>query len=61
MPLLHIANEEKKLDVRIVDRNVRKGSLTAEEVQKQLQALPDDSENAEWVNVEELAKLDDVK
>jgi hypothetical protein len=55
MTLLHEAVESKKLDVRVVERNISRGSVRAEDYEKSLKALPDDSENAEYVNIETLA------
>ena len=55
MSLLHEAVEIKKLDTRVVERNVDRGVIQNKEVEKALKELPDDSGNAEYVNVEELA------
>jgi hypothetical protein len=55
MALLHEAVEEKKLDVRVVERNITRGSVSAEEAKKAQSQLPDDSENASWVNVDRIA------
>jgi hypothetical protein len=54
MTLLHEAVDEKKLDVRLIERNLNRGSVTPAEVQKSIEALPDDEDNAEYVSVEEL-------
>ncbi len=59
MALLHEAFESKKFDVRVVERNVQRGLVSAEDAAKALAALPDDSENAEYVNVEILAATAD--
>jgi hypothetical protein len=60
MALLHEAVEEKKFDVRVVERNVARGFITQEEAQKAGSNLPDDGENAEYVNVEALALDEDT-
>jgi hypothetical protein len=54
MALLHEAVEEKKLDVRVAERNMSRGVITSEELQKAQDKLPDDSDNAQWVNIESL-------
>ncbi|MEK6704534.1 MAG: hypothetical protein AABZ06_01980 [Bdellovibrionota bacterium] len=56
MVLLHDAIESKKLDIRIIERNIAKGVVTSAEVDKHLQQLPDDSENADWVSIESLSQ-----
>ena len=56
MALLHESVNYKKLDVRLVERNVARGVLTQDELDKALAKLPDDSENAEWVSVESLTQ-----
>ena len=55
MTLLHVAVDEKKLDVRLIEKNLATSVLSAAEVDKAVQQLADDSENAEWVSVESLA------
>jgi hypothetical protein len=40
------ALKEKKLDLRLRDKNVIEGNLPKEEVEKYLKELPDDAENA---------------
>ena len=54
MALLHDSVDFKKLDVRLVERNIARGVVTPEELSKAVAKLPDDSENAEWVSVEAL-------
>jgi hypothetical protein len=56
MALLHEAVEEKKLDVRVAERNVSRGVITADELHKAQDKLPDDGDNAQWVSVEALLK-----
>jgi hypothetical protein len=55
MTLLHDAVDSKKLDVRVVERNIQRGFVKPEEHTKFVSGLPDDTENAEYVNVETLA------
>lgn len=55
MALLHEAVEFKKLDTRLVERNLTRGVITRKEFDDSVKNLPDDSENAEWVNIEILA------
>jgi hypothetical protein len=54
MTLLHEAVDAKKMDVRLVERNVLRGVLSQDDVEKNLKKLPDDAANAEYVNVEAL-------
>lgn len=55
MTLLHEAVDFKKLDTRVVERNVDRGVLNPKELEKSLKDLPDDSENAEYISIEALA------
>lgn len=60
MALLHDSVGFKRLDVRLIERNIERGVLNADELAQAVKALPDDSENAEWVSVESLEQeLDD--
>ncbi len=52
MALLHEAVKDKKFDTRVVERNVAKGVVTTEDVRKAVDALPDDSENAQYVAID---------
>lgn len=54
MPLLHEAVEAKKMDVRLVERNVTRGVITSEDVEKNLKKLPDDADNADSISIESL-------
>lgn len=45
------------MDTRLIERNVTKGLLSHEEVQSYTQQLPDESENADWISVDELSKI----
>ena len=55
MALLHDAVDSKKLDVRMVERNISRGVISAEDYEKSLKKLPDDELNAEWVSIDSLA------
>ena len=58
MSLLNDAVKDKKFDVRVVERGVQRGTLTAEELQKHLASLPDDSEAAATATWEDILKQD---
>jgi hypothetical protein len=58
MTLLHDAIQEKKLDSRLVEKNLAKGHISPADYEKTLKALPDDSENADYTNLEELVDND---
>lgn len=55
MTLLHEAVEAKKLDTRMIERNVARNVIKSEELRTAHQALPDDSDNAQWMSIEALA------
>ncbi|MBN21980.1 MAG: hypothetical protein CL678_11935 [Bdellovibrionaceae bacterium] len=59
MALLKQANQEKLYDVRLLDKNKLRGFVSAQDSGKIESSLSDDSENAEWVSVEELSHSDD--
>ncbi|HAR44306.1 MAG TPA: hypothetical protein DCS07_17030 [Bdellovibrionales bacterium] len=61
MTLLHEDVESKKYDVRVVERNVARGAISAADVDKNTQKLPDDAENADWVTLESLTDQDSSK
>ncbi len=54
MALLHESVDYKKMDVRLVERNIARGVLSREELNQALETLPDDSENADFVQVDAL-------
>ena len=54
MSLLHEGFEAKKFDNRVVERNVTRGVISQGDVTKTVAGLPDDSENADWLDVEAL-------
>lgn len=54
MTLLNDAIQDKKFDVRMMDKNMSRGEVTADDVQKAVKSLPDDAANAEFISVETL-------
>ncbi|MBI2712630.1 MAG: hypothetical protein HYX41_07250 [Bdellovibrio sp.] len=54
MALLNESVDFKKLDVRLVERNINRGVISQDDLDKALKKLPDDGENAMWVSVESL-------
>ncbi len=57
MSLLHDAIISKKFDVRMLDKNLVRGVITDKEAKTQAEQLPDDSENAAFVSLDEIAEL----
>lgn len=55
MTLLKDAVEAKKFDIRMIERNLARGVITAQDAQATSDVLPDDGENAEWISIETLA------
>lgn len=58
MPLLHDSVNQKKFDVRMAERNVQRGFLTQDELEKHLKSLPDDATSAAQVTEADLEKQD---
>ena len=58
MTLLHDAIKDKKLDTRVVERNIDRGAVRSEDYDQALKELPDDSANAEYLNIEEFSNKD---
>lgn len=54
MSLLHDSIQEKKFDVRMLDKNLVRNVVADKEVKAHLEQLPDDSENALYISIEEL-------
>ncbi|MGK5089809.1 hypothetical protein WDW86_19840 [Bdellovibrionota bacterium FG-2] len=54
MSLLNEAVESKKFDVRVVERNISRGLVLDEDWKKVQAALPDDSDNADYMNLDTL-------
>ncbi len=60
MSLLKDATEEKKFDIRSVEKNIMRNMITDAEFKKTTEVLPDDAENAEYVAIETLSDQDDA-
>jgi hypothetical protein len=54
MSLLHDGILEKKYDVRVIEKNLTRGVVSDQEVKKFVEQLPDDSENAVYINLDEI-------
>jgi len=54
MSLLHESIQEKKFDTRMLDKNLVRNVVADKDVKAHLEQLPDDSENAEYISIEEL-------
>ena len=54
MTLLYDAIEDKKVDVRNVEKYLTRGSLPSDDYQKFLKQLPDDAANADWISIDSL-------
>lgn len=54
MALLHESFGTKKFDTRMIERNIARGVITAQEYNELLKQLPDDSENADWISIDTL-------
>jgi hypothetical protein len=55
MTLLKDAIQEKKLDVRMIEKNLQKGVVSNDELNRSLSDLPDDADDAEYVSIESIA------
>lgn len=56
MKLLREALEEKAFDLRLLDRNLTRGTIQSDDAKKAKDQLPDESEFAEYVSLDELAQ-----
>ena len=54
MSLLHEAIDEKKFDVRMLEKNLVRNVVTEKDAKAVLDRLPDDAENAAFTNIDEL-------
>lgn len=54
MTLLKDAIQEKLLDVRMIEKNLQKGIISHELTVNNLNELPDDSDDAEYISIEEI-------
>jgi hypothetical protein len=57
MSLLHDSIQEKKFDVRMLDKNLVRNVITDKDVKTHLEQLPDDAENASFITAEELEQI----
>lgn len=55
MTLLVDASRAKRFDVRVLETNLQRGIIKSDDLEKELQGLPDDSENAGWTDIDVLA------
>lgn len=46
--------DEKRFDVRMLDRNLKDRQISRAELDKQLVALPDLAEDADWVSYDQI-------
>lgn len=56
MSLLHESIQEKKLDVRMLEKNLVRNVVTDKEVKEAISSLKDDSENAAYISLDEIAE-----
>ena len=59
MTLLHEAVDSKKLDVRVVERNIERGVVRPQDADQALKNLQDDADNAMYVSIDEIAKSEE--
>ena len=58
MILLKEAVEAKKMDVRLIDRHLTRGVLEPKELAQALKQMPDETDHAQWTNIEHLMQID---
>ena len=56
MSLLIDGIQEKKFDVRMIEKNLVRNVVSDKEAKAQAEALPDDAENAVFINLDEIAE-----
>lgn len=54
MTLLHKAFQDKKFDVRLIEKNTSRGILSTSELEQNQSQLPDDAENADYISLDAL-------
>lgn len=54
MSLLNESIQDKKFDVRMIDKNLFRNVIADKDLKTHLEKLQDDSENAQYVSIEEL-------
>lgn len=53
--LLKDGIDEKKFDVRMIEKNIFRNVITEKEVKQVVETLPDDSENAAFISLDDIA------
>ena len=56
MSLLHDSIISKKFDTRMLEKNLVRGMVSDKDVKAQVEQLPDDSANAIYINLDEIAE-----
>jgi hypothetical protein len=56
MSLLHEAIDQKKFDVRMLEKNLVRNVVSEKEVKSFVDQLPDDAENAALISLDEIAE-----
>lgn len=56
MSLLHEAIDQKKFDVRMLEKNLVRNVVSEKEVKSFVDQLPDDAENATLISLDEIAE-----
>lgn len=56
MTLLNEAVKEKKLDIRMIERNLSQGVVSKNELEQAALELADDAANADWISLDALRK-----
>lgn len=54
MPLLQDSMEEKKFDVRMVEKNLARGRIQQVDVDTQVKQLADDGANVDWITLDSI-------
>ncbi len=57
MSLLIDGIQEKKFDVRMLEKNLVRNVVTDKEARANVEALVDDADNAIYINLDEIAEL----
>lgn len=53
--MLSDASKDKKFDIRVLEKNISRGVVSAEDAQAAVKKLKDDADNAIWVKVDEIS------
>ncbi len=59
MSLLKDATEFKKYDSRSIEKLITRGLVSEVDYKKYIETLPDDSDNAQFISLEEVAELNE--